>query len=417
MTQQSVWRDADGLEYPALTGPLNVDVAIVGGGLTGITAAYLLSGKGRRVAVLEKNRLGTDATGLTTAFLAETIDTEPETLISIFGEESTRAILSSHRQAIDFLEQIVRTESIDCDFSRCPLYMYAVSDKDGAMLHTQASTMRSLGTDASFRSDDGIILPNHGYVRIERQAKFHPLKYLNALAQKAVARGTAIYENTEVTGLNASASELATAVGPVRAKHIFLATHYPFGKPWQLLFKKAKYISYVYEIHIPTGSLPEALYEDTGNPYHYLRIDCMQDQDRLLIGGADHRADAPVDAEKNFNDLEQYARGLLPHLPLTFVRRWKGPIVEPGDGLAYIGPVDSHANVIHATGYSGNGMTYAVIAAEIFAAHVLGHTSPWIEVYAARRSAHLKPHLTKAKEYIGEFARGAIKNTFRFYGR
>ena len=143
----------------------------------------------------------------------------------------------------------------------------------------------------------------------------------------------------------------------------------------------------------------------------------MQDHDRLIIGGADHRADIPVDAEKNFADLEQYARGALPHLPLTFVRRWKGPIVEPGDGLAYIGPVDSHASVIHATGYSGNGMTYAVIAAEIFAAHVLGHTSPWSKVYAARRPAHLKPHLTKAKEYIEEFARGAIRNTVSFFGR
>lgn len=311
-----MWRDAYGLEYPALTGSLDVDVAIVGDGLTGITAAHLLSGEGRRVAVLEKSRLGAAATGLTTAFLVETIDTEPETLISIFGEEATRTVLSSHRHAIDFVEQTVRMESIDCEFSRCPVYMYAVTDEDGAMLNKQASIMRSLGTDASFQRDGDIVLPNHGYVRIERQAKFHPLKYLHALAKKAAARGAAIYENTNVTGVNASASELATAAGPVRAKHVFFATHYPFGKPWQLHFKKAKYISYVYEIRIPVGSLPEALYEDTDNPYHYLRIDRMQDHDRLIIGGADHRADIPVDAEKNFADLEQHARGLLPHLPM-----------------------------------------------------------------------------------------------------
>jgi glycine/D-amino acid oxidase-like deaminating enzyme len=416
--QESVWRrEPHALQYPALTGPLDVDVAIVGGGLTGITAAYLLSGKGQRIAVLEKSRLGAVATGLTTAFLVETIDTEPETLISIFGEEITRTVFSSHRHAIDFCEQTVRTEGIDCDFSRCPLYMYALTSKDGTMLHRQAGIMRSLGTDASFRSEGNIALPNHGYVRVERQAKFDPLRYLHALAQKAAARGAAIYENTEATGLDASASELATAVGPVRAKHILFATHYPFRKPWQLHFKKAKYISYIYEIRIPTGFLPEALYEDTDNPYHYLRIDRMQDHDRLIIGGADHRADAPVDTEKNFADVEQYARKLLPHLPLTFVRRWIGPIVEPGDGLAYIGPVDSHANVVYATGYSGNGMTYAVIAAEIFAAHVLGQPSAWTEVYAARRPVHLRPHITKAKEYIEQFARGAIKNTFRFAGR
>ena len=91
--------------------------------------------------------------------------------------------------------------------------------------------------------------------------------------------------------------------------------------------------------------------------------------------------------------------------------------VEPGDGLAYIGPVDSHENVAYATGHSGNGMTYAVIAAEIFAAHVLGQTSPWMAAYSARRPAHLKPHLTKATEYIAQFSRGAVKNTLRFLGR
>ena len=416
VAQQSVWRDADGPQYPALAGPLDVDVAIVGGGLTGITAAYLLSGKGQRVAVLEKSRLGADATGLTTAFIVETVDTEPETLISIFGEGTARTVLASHRHAIDFIEDTVRTEDIDCGFSRCPLYMYALSEEDGATLRKQESALRALGTNVSFRSDD-ITVPHHGYLRIERQAKFHPLKYLHGLADKAAARGAAIYEHTEVTHLNASASELVTTAGPVRAKHILLATHYPFGNPWQLLFKKAKYVSYVYEIRLPPGSVQEALYEDTGHPYHYLRIDRMQDHDRLLLGGADHRADVPVDAEKNFADLEQYARDLLKDMPLTFLRRWTGPIIEPGDGLAYIGPVDGRDNVVHATGHSGNGITYAVIAAEIFAAQVLDQPSPWMQAYSARRPAHLKPHLTKATEYFGQFVRGAVANTFRFLGR
>ena len=417
VAEQSVWDQADGPEYPALAVPLDLDVAIVGGGLTGITAAYLLSGKAQRVAVLEKGRLGAAATGLTTAFLVETVDTEPETLISIFGEETARTVLASHRHAIDLIDDTVRTESIDCDFLRCPLYMYAVKEKDGTMLRRQEGALRTLGTDASFESDADITLRHHGCLRIERQAKFHPRKCLHGLAQKAAARGARIYEHTEVTGFDASASELLTTAGAVRAKHILLATHYPFGNPWRLHFKKAEYVSYVYEIRLPPRSLPEALYEDTGNPYHYLRIDRMQDHDRLLLGGGDHRADVPVDTEKNFADLEQYARHLLNDVPLTFVRRWTGPIVEPGDGLAYIGPVDSHANVVHATGYSGNGMTYAVIAAEIFAAHVLRQTSPWMEAYSARRPAHLKPHLTKATEYIGQFARGAVKNTLRFLGR
>ena len=134
---RSVWHDSYGLDHPALTGAVDVDIAIVGGGLTGITAAYLLSRQGRRVAVLEKHRLGAVATGLTTAFLVETIDTDPETLISIFGEETTRTVLASHRHALDFLDETVRTENIDCDFSRCPLYMYAVANKDRAMLDRQ----------------------------------------------------------------------------------------------------------------------------------------------------------------------------------------------------------------------------------------------------------------------------------------
>lgn len=415
MVQDSTWRpEAGAVRYPELDGSLDADVAIVGGGLTGITAAHLLSAKGLRVVVLERGSLGAEATGLTTAFLVETIDTDPETLVSIFDEQTARTVLSSHRHAIDVVEETVRTEGIDCAFSRCPLHVFASSDEDGASLPRQGSALRSLGTDASLDPERTLGFATHGSLRVERQAKFHPLRYLHALARTAVSAGVEIYENTEVAEVDEAASRLQTARGSVRARHMLVATHYPLGKPWPLYFKKAEYVSYVCEFSMPCGVVPEALYEDTANPYHYFRVDKGDRKDRLIIGGADHRADIPVDAEANFADIEHYARRLLPHVPLAPVRRWKGPIVEPGDGLAYIGPVHPGSDVFYATGYSGNGMTYSVLAAEIFAARVLGESSPWAEVYAARRPPGVKSHLTKAKQYLGEFARGAVRNTLRF---
>lgn len=408
----TVWKHSDNTHHPPLRTTVEADIAIIGGGMTGVITAYLLRNSGLRIVLLEKGIIGGVATRLTTAFLVETIDTDLSTLIRLWGQKKSRMIIESHREAIAFYEKTADTEGIACHFMRCPLYLFASSHKDKKSLVQEKEAGKELGIAVELRNDTALPFPQHGSLEIRGQAKFEPLIFLQELMARALDGGVEVFEDTEVIDLHKDdPATLTTTEGLVHAKHVLFATHYPFGdpQPRPLLFKKAKYISYVCEIHLPLHTLPEGLYEDTENPYHYMRLDRMQNHDRLLVGGEDHRADIPLEEQRNEHALEEYVRRMFPNITYAIQRRWKGPIIESGDGLAYIGPLDPESSVFYATGYSGNGMTYAVIAAHMFRDAVQNEPNKYASLYAAKRPSHLKPHFVKAKEYIEQFMRMAVK--------
>lgn len=411
--QGPVWDEGVSLpDFGSLEKDEAVDVAVIGGGLTGITAAYLLSQAGYTVAVIEKDRLARGATGVTTAFLTQYIDTNIAELIPMFGTQKTQDILDSHASAIDLVEHIVAEENIQCEFMRCPHYIYANSEKSDRELREEQQAAAKVGLNLDLREDNAWPLRYSQYLTLPEQAKFHPLRYLAGLVHLLKERGVHIYEQTEATDIQVTEDGpvVVASAHEVRAKHVIVATYAPFNK--KLFFKKAFYTSYVVQAELPSGSMPEAIYEDMYNPYHYFRIDRLKNRDRMIFGGADHRSDVPVDAEKNFRALEKYMHVAFADVPYKIVRRWSGPIVEPVDGLAFIGPLEQE-NVLYATGFSGTGMTYATIAAKLVTDLIRGQENPWLELYDARRQPTVKQLAYKGYDYSQELLGGAVKNMVR----
>jgi glycine/D-amino acid oxidase-like deaminating enzyme len=378
---------------------IEVDIAILGSGMTGSLAAYLLAQEGCSVAVFD-NHWGGIATMRTTAFLVETIDTSASELIELYGTEKAARILRSHREAIAFYEKLSRDEGIECDFMRCPLYLYACDTKESEELESERKALIELGVEIT---DGDIRIQNEGCIAIEGQAKMNPLRLMEEIQARAVAAGARLY-GSEVKVEDAQT--LHAGSHRIHARHVLLATHYPYPQPAWLFFKKARYVSFVMECFIPAGALVEGLYEDLDTPYHYLRVDAQGEEMRVLIGGEDRRADIKTPEEKHYEALRTYAHQVLPSI-IREGMRWKGPIIESGDGLAFIGP---HEDLFYATGHSGNGMTYAVIAAQAFRDYVLERENSYQDLYAADRPVHLRPHMKKAVEYIEEFAGGAVED-------
>lgn len=412
---RSPWREEQQpSEFPSLGCSRTVDVAIIGGGMTGLTAAYLLRHAGKSIAVLEQHRIGDWATGSTTGFLMDALDVDPTELIKEYGEKEAKQITSSHTNAISTIEKIAAEEDIICEFKRCPAYLYAQTKKEAQALKEEADACANVGLTAAY-SEESLPFQTCGHIRLENQAKFHPLKYLFGLAEALRKSDVQIYEQTKVTAVHRDAMDVTLALAngqSVIAQHVLIATHNPLPEqPFKLFFKKAWYTTYVIEAELPVHTLPEGLYEDSRIPYHYMRIDRTKEGDRLLLGGEDHRSDIYVDERKNFDALEAYLKELLPSTTYAITREWKGRIVEPGDGLPYIGPLHD-PRVFYATGYSGSGLTAATIAAQLFRDHVLGISNPLQAIYAANRPFSLQHHLPKALEYIEELWRGAVKNTF-----
>jgi glycine/D-amino acid oxidase-like deaminating enzyme/nitrite reductase/ring-hydroxylating ferredoxin subunit len=396
-TSATLWTEtADLPAFPPLAGDSIADVVVVGAGITGLTAALLLQRAGRKVMVIEADRIGSGETGHTTAHLTAVLDTRYHALEAKFGRDGARAAADSSRAAIDHIETWTREFAPDAGFRRVPAYLYAEDDKQRSELERELEALQRVGLDAARVDQLPLPRPAVAAVRIEQQAQFHPLEYLRQVTAQLLAAGGVIVEQTRMQEVeDGHPCVVKTSRGAITADHVLVATNQPVSTRFALHTKIAAYRTYAVAARL-NGTFPEGLFWDLQDPYHYTRVQQTRDGDFLIVGGEDHKTGQQEDTRGCFARLEAYTRQLLPDAEI--VHRWSGQVVEPTDGLPYIGdnPGDKHVHV--ATGFSGNGMTFGTLSAMIMSDAVLGRENPWAHLYRANR---IKP-LAQAREYITE---------------
>jgi glycine/D-amino acid oxidase-like deaminating enzyme len=404
------WKDISLPTFPTLEKDIATDVAIIGGGITGVLSAYLLAKEGKKVVLLEKDRLVGSTTAYTTGFITQVIDTNAQDLVEMFDEKEIKEIFASHGTARDFIEQVTKKEAIECEFVICPNYIFANTLREVGDLEIEYQTMRRLGFKVRKRSPEPLAFKHKEVLLLPNQAKFHPRKFLEGVVRALRETDVEIYEKSEVTLLEGGGPfNVRAKDASVQAEWVITATYHPFNNPSAVFMKKGMYESYIVEFAVPTGKYPEGIYEDMENPYHYFRVDKGkggQKKDRLLLGGEDHRSELKLKS-KSFAALLEYSEELFGKRYVV-VRRWSGPIEEPVDGLPLIGEYAPKQLV--ATAFSGNGMTYGPIAAMLLRDLVMGKDNPWKRLYDPRRTPTLKQLWKKGRDYSEEFFRGAIKN-------
>jgi len=405
------WKD---ISFPKLDKDISSDITIIGGGITGLLSAYLLMKEGKEVTLIEKEAFISGATAYTTALLTSLIDTAVSDLETSLGKEKAKRILSSHESAIDLIESIVKKEKIDCEFMRCPQVVYANSS-EFEIIADEGKLLRDYGYAVSIDQNSTLPFPNSGSLTLANQAKFHPMKFILGLLAVLKEHKVAIYTHTEAEKIEENDEEIyiKTTGGTITTNNVLIATYDPFNQPIQLFAHKGMYTSYVYELSVSSGIIPEGIYQDMYNPYHYFRVDSGKDEDRIIVGGDDHRHEIPMNPEKNFRSLAMYIEKLFKDIPYIITRKWSGPILEPADGLAYIGTFSKDPRKFVALAFSGNGMTYAAITAMMYKDHILGKKSLWEDVYQPTRVPTLSQLLQKGKDYTEEFVQGAVKNIFK----
>lgn len=374
------------VSYPKIELPKETEIVIVGGGMAGITSAYLLAKAGKKVLLLEKGKIGGYVTSATTAFLTFTIDTEPLELIKKFGKENAKLILEAHKVAIDEVEKIIKTENIDCDFERCTNYIYANDLGEEKYLSGLVNGYNQLSIDAVFKKDGKLKFNDFGYVEMPNHGKFHALKYLIALSKLAVKYGAKISEDTEVLSIKDNKDSVEVEVkdaGVILAKKAVSAVYRPF-KEDRLKHLTNMYVEYVIEYKLPKDKFVMGTYEDTREPYNYFRIDKKSDHDRLIIGGADHLMVLKLNREMNHAIMQKYAKSLFNNSDMQEVRHWSGSMLETNDGLAFIGETKG-GNIFYIFGFSGNGMTYSYVAGKILLDHVMSIDNPYAKIFRVDR--------------------------------
>lgn len=404
--------------FPPLKENIETDVVIVGGGLAGLSTAYCLLEKGKQVVVVEDGFIGSGESGRTTAHLVTALDDRYYHLESNFGPEETKHIAQSHSAAIDFVEQTIKKENIDCEFERVDGYLFLHPTDKKSSLKKELDSALAAGIDIS-ELENVPAIPNAGRcLRFAGQAQFHPMKYMNGLARAIKEKGGKIYEQTHAKEIGSSG--ITTLDGKtVKAKHVVIATNSPVNNKYAMHLKQYAYRTYVIGALIKKQTLPRALWWDTGDfetnpdipPYHYVRITPFNDEYDLLISGGEdhpvantHKTDVPESDRHEL--LEHWTRK---HFNIgSIVYKWSGQIVEPMDGIAYIGrnPFDED-NVYIITGDSGNGMTYCTIGGMLISDLITGKENPWENIYKPSRFT-----LKKSKPFFKEVV-GALMANFK----
>ena len=383
---RSLWiATAPGPTYAPLKGDLAVDVAIVGAGITGLTAAGLLKDAGLKVAVLDAARVARGVTGHTTAHLTEVVDYSFGQLIETFGEEGARLAVQSTRAAVEHIAATVRRRRLECDFARVPGYKYTESRDGMKALREELESARTLGLAVELVKDVPLPFETEGGLRFANQAQFHPRRYLLPQAAKVPGGGCHLFEDTQVLEVkDGEPCRVVTDRGTVTARDVLLGTHAPLNSK-TIQTKVAQYQSYVLGCRIE-GAAPEGLFWDDEDPYHYVRNQPTSRGDVVIIGGEDHKVGQESDTEGRYEALLEYARDRLDVRAVDY--RWSAQVLEPVDGLPYIGRDTGAGHVYVATGFSGTGMTFGTVSALVLADAVLGKPNPWAELYDAGR---LKP--------------------------
>jgi glycine/D-amino acid oxidase-like deaminating enzyme/nitrite reductase/ring-hydroxylating ferredoxin subunit len=397
----SVWmRQEQDREFSPLDQDISADVCIVGAGIGGLTTAYLLGREGRRVVVLEDGALLSGETERTTAHLASALDDRFCELEKMFGEEGARLAAQSHAAAIDRIESIVAAESIDCDFTRLDGYLFVPPGQSMEILDRELLAARRAGLQVEPVARAPLPKIDTGRaLRFAHQAQFDPVKYLRALARVITRDGGRIYTHTHATSFeDGSSPRVETQAGPVvQAQAIVMATNTPVNDLVTMHTKQGPYRTYAIGARVPRNAVPLALYWDTADPYHYVRLQrgsgtTAAEHDELIVGGEDHKTGQVDYPEARFELLEAWTRERFDVEAIEF--RWSGQVMEPVDSLAFIGRNPGQKNVYIATGDSGHGMTHGTIAGLLLTDLIVGRDNPWSNLYDPAR----KP--TRA---LGEF--------------
>jgi len=376
-----------------LPGDLRTEVCVVGAGIAGITTAYLLARAGREVVVLDDGPVGGGETGRTTAHLSNALDDRYVELERMHGQVGARLAAASHTAAIQVIETIIREEGIACDFVRLDGYLFRPPGDNSDILERELAAAHRAGLvnverlsrapDAPFDTGPCLLFPQQG--------QFHPLRYLTQLA-RAVERLGGRLAQAHVTDCDAGPpARVVSAHGVVTCDSAVFATNSPIIDRFAIHTKQAPYRTFVVAARLPAGTMTPALYWDTLDPYHYVRLE----RDVLIVGGEDHKTGQADDGAARFARLEAWTRERFPIGEV--LHRWSGQVLEPVDGLAFIGRdpgVDR--NLFIATGDSGQGMTHGTIAGVLLRDLIIGRENDWEELYSPDR---------KPIRAIGEYLR------------
>ena len=370
--------------HPALSDDIDVDVAVVGGGIVGLTSALLLARAGKEVALLEMDRIGCGVTGYTTGKVSAGQSSIYQQLEDKHGLETARLYGRAQLEGLEMVARLVTDNGIDCDFERRTNYVYAESPEGAEEIEKEVVASNRAGVVAEAVTTMDLPYPVAAALRQPDQAQFHARKYLLGLARIALGEGVSIFEGTRATGLKeGSPCRLQTDLQrSVAAEHVVVASHYPFIDRALLFPRVHPKRSYAIAGEIP-GPLPEGMYISTDEPTRSIRTIPDGKRVLLMVGGEGHDVGGEEDTERCYENLEKWASERFGMDGATY--RWSTQDGVSTDLLPYIGPYLPGRHVYVATAFRKWGLTNGTIGAGVITDSILGLANDYSGLYSPSR--------------------------------
>lgn len=405
----SVWlTTAPPVPFGSLEGQQRrVDVAVIGGGITGLTTALLLQRAGCTVAVIDRHRIASGTTGFTTAKVSALHGLAYAKLLARHGEEKTRVYAEANLAAIEQIAALVDDLQIDCDFERQPAYTYTEKEEHQGDIAAEVEALASIGLAAHYVDETDLPFRIRAAVRLDGQAQFHPRRYCLALAQTITAPSV-ILEDTQALDIEESGAEavVRTNRGDIVADHVVIATLLPFLDRGGFFAKAHATRSYAAAIRVG-GAVPDGMYLSVESPTRSIRPLTLGDERGLIVGGGGHRPGDPDDTEAFYSDLEAWSRRTFEVVSVE--NRWSAQDYVTVDSIPYVGRSPRTSRTFVATGFKKWGMTNGTAAAMLLVDLLAGKDHPWASTFDAGRIGSagtvgqlVKDNVTVARHFVGD---------------
>ena len=393
--------------FPRLGEDVRVDVAVIGGGITGLTTAARLKAEGARVAVIEAGRVASGATGYTTAKVSSLHGLVYDDLASSYGNDVARTYGEANEAAIAEIARLIERHGIDCDFVRAPAYTYTVDADKVSSIEAEAAAAQRAGLPATFTTETDLPFDVLGAVRFENQAMFHPRKYCIGLAASIPGEGSHVFELTRAVDVeHGEPCVVKTEHGDVTAEDVVMATLLPFLDRGGFFAKCHPTRSYAIAMRVG-GEPTNGMYITAEQPTRSVRP-AGAEKDMLIVSGESHKTGQDDDTSERYQALESWAREVFDVRSIEY--RWSAQDFMPVDDLPYIGRLTRGSeHLLVGTGFKKWGMTNGTVASMINSDTVLGRDNPWSEVFDANRvevtnaaREFVTENLNVAKRFVGD---------------
>ena len=415
----SFWIDSTpATTYPSLEERVTVDVAIIGGGIVGLTAATLLKRAGKTVAIIESRQIAAGVSGHTTAKVTALHQLIYADLIKQIGEQKAKLYAESNLAGVEQVAAFVAEEQIDCDFSRQSSYTFAEPDSELELIKHEVAAAHQLGLPASFVTETSLPFAIAGAIKLDNQAQFHVRKYLLHLAKNITGDGSYLFENTRAQKVDEGDScYVVTDLGVITARDVIVATNLPILNLGLFFAKTYPERSYIVGAKIDPANAPVGMYIGSNESSHSIRTTPYEDGLLLLVGGEGHKVGTVTNTKECYQKLESYARDRF-NID-TFAYRWSNQDMVSFDKLPYIGNLtSSNKHIYVATGFSLWGMSKGTMSGMILSDLILEKDNPYTELYDSLRATpfvtveSVKQEADVVSRWIGDRFKGLLSNSF-----